>query len=191
MNELPILIVDDDTTFLRILEQSIKYHDLKVLTASSPEEAGQLMATQSFAYAILDLNLNGQSGLNLLQTLLSHHPDCKVLILTGYASVATAVEAMRIGAYDYLCKPASVKEILNALGLEESNLLEPEEEVCSGRNENVEQDGFNAMSVKRLEWEHIQKVLMEHDGNISLTAQALNMHRRTLQRKLQKRPVEK
>jgi len=194
MNALPILAVDDDATFLRILQQSIEYHDLKVHIAISPEAATKLIKEQPFGYAILDLNLNGQSGLNLLQTLLATQPNCQVLILTGYASVATAVEAMRLGASDYLCKPASVDDILKSLGLLKTPPLMSDSETPDDLNTKQQthpQDDFNAMSVKRLEWEHIQKVLVEHDGNITLTAQALNMHRRTLQRKLQKRPVEK
>lgn len=177
-----ILAVDDDATFLRILQQSMHHEQYNLQTAQSPEEAMSLLKNTAFAYAILDLNLQGQSGLNLLQALLDIQPNCKVLILTGYASVATAVEAMRLGAYHYLCKPASVEDIVKALDLDEP--------IATNANE-IDTDYYNAMSVKRLEWEHIQKVLLEHDGNISATAQALNMHRRTLQRKLQKRPVEK
>ncbi|WP_319381146.1 response regulator transcription factor [Thiomicrorhabdus sp.] len=185
MNELdtPLLIVDDDPTFLRILQQAMKHHRIATVVAQSPQEAAPLLQSHHFRYAILDLNLDGQSGLNLMKALLEKHPECKVLILTGYASVATAVEAMRLGAVDYLCKPAKIGDILKALEFEQSPIEEalPDEEG----------DDFQPMSVKRLEWEHIQKTLIEHEGNISATAQALNMHRRTLQRKLQKRPVDK
>lgn len=184
----PILIVDDDETFLRVLKQTLINHQLTVVTASTPEEALGLIDREAFGFAILDLNLDGQSGLNLMKELLQLRPDCKVLILTGYASVATAVEAMRLGAMDYLCKPATVADILKSLQPENSDTIAEELKEMS---EEEGEDDFQPMSVKRLEWEHIQKVLVEHDGNISATAQALNMHRRTLQRKLQKRPVEK
>ncbi|PLA74140.1 two-component system response regulator [Hydrogenovibrio sp. SC-1] len=178
----PILLVDDDTTFLTILEQSLQQKGFNIYSATSPEKAKPLIATQPFDHAILDLNIDGESGLNLLTELLSEQPDCQVLILTGYASVATAVEAMRLGAMDYLCKPASIQEIMQSLQLIETTEQETKSE---------EAPQFEPMSVKRMEWEHIQKVLIEHNGNISATAEALNMHRRTLQRKLQKRPVIK
>lgn len=184
----PILIVDDDETFLRVLKQTLVNQGLSVVAASSPEEALSIIDKETFLYAILDLNLDGQSGLNLMKELLKQQPDCKVLILTGYASVATAVEAMRLGAMDYLCKPASVADILKALQGEGGEATELDD---TNTAIEEEEDEFQPMSVKRLEWEHIQKVLVEHDGNISATAQALNMHRRTLQRKLQKRPVDK
>ena len=180
-----ILAVDDDGTFLRILQQAFLNEAIQLDTANTPEQAEQKLQQQTYQYAILDLNLEGQSGLNLLKTLLSLQPHCQVLILTGYASVATAVEAMRLGAIDYLCKPASVEDILKALRFNSQPAeLTPE-------SPETESQDFTPMSVKRLEWEHIQKVLIENDGNITLTAAALNMHRRTLQRKLQKRPVDK
>ncbi|BBP43349.1 response regulator transcription factor [Thiosulfativibrio zosterae] len=184
-----ILAVDDDATFLRILQQAFLNQSITLDTAHSPQEAEAKIQQNTYGYAILDLNLEGQSGLNLLKYLLEQLPDCQVLILTGYASVATAVEAMRLGALDYLCKPASIDDILKALRFAkpDSANSEPTEEQPEADNP---QD-FVPMSVKRLEWEHIQKTLTEHDGNITLTAAALNMHRRTLQRKLQKRPVEK
>lgn len=182
MTTNPILLVDDDTTFLTILSQSFQQQGFEILSATSPDDAKPLISSQAFDYAVLDLNIDGESGLNLLTELIEQQPDCKVLILTGYASVATAVEAMRLGAMDYLCKPASIQEIIQSLQLiEETTVDEKKEDPVP----------FEPMSVKRMEWEHIQKVLIEHNGNISATAEALNMHRRTLQRKLQKRPVIK
>ncbi|MBD3822557.1 MAG: response regulator [Thiotrichales bacterium] len=183
----PILIVDDDETFLRVLQQALKHADVPAVSARTPDDALAVIREQTFEYAVLDLNIDGHSGLNLMKELLQLQPDCQVLILTGYASVASAVEAMRLGAMDYLCKPASVSDIIKALKLEAS------EETVLEQNDadNEASEDFQPMSIKRLEWEHIQKVLVEHDGNVSATAQALNMHRRTLQRKLQKRPVEK
>ncbi|WP_040727269.1 response regulator transcription factor [Thiomicrorhabdus sp. Kp2] len=174
-----VLLVDDDDVFLSLLKRTLEREGWRVFCALNSEQVFEKTKEHSFDYAILDLNLDGQSGLNLMQSLLAEQPKCEVLILTGYASVATAVEAMRLGAKDYLCKPATAQQIINIFSGEKVETKEPETEE------------FQPMSVKRLEWEHIQKVLLENDGNISLTAEALNMHRRTLQRKLQKRPVEK
>lgn len=184
----PILVVDDDATFLRILGNALQQQQIETLLAESPEAASQIYQAHKIEYAILDLNIDGQSGLQVLQDLLQQQPDCRALILTGYASITTAVEAMRLGAIDYLCKPASVQDILKKL-----TTLEPatkQEKETENRPLNPSEDDFQAMSVRRMEWEHIQKVLAENDGNISATAKALNMHRRTLQRKLQKRPVQ-
>ena len=121
--------------------------------------------------------MEGDSGLVLLPKLLELDPEMRVVILTGYSSIATAVEAIKRGACNYLCKPADADDVLAALSAEHADLdsLVPE----------------NPMSVDRLQWEHIQRVLTEHAGNISATARALGMHRRTLQRKLQKRPVRR
>lgn len=174
-----VLFVDDDEVFLSILTKTLQLEGWTIFEASHSQQALKHLTEQRFDYAILDLNLDGQSGLNLMQQLLIEQAECEVLILTGYASVATAVEAMRLGAKNYLCKPATAKQIIDIFAREKPQVLE----------EQVED--FQPMSVKRLEWEHIQKVLLENNGNISLTAEALNMHRRTLQRKLQKRPVEK
>ena len=112
----------------------------------------------------------------MVKHLVIQRQDISIVVLTGYASIATAVEAIKLGASQYLTKPAEVEEIIEAFG-----------KTCG--NDNVE-TATNPMSVKRLEWEHLQKVLHEHDGNISAAARAMNMHRRTLQRKLQKKPVK-
>jgi two-component system response regulator RegA len=124
---------------------------------------------------VVDLRLATDSGLRLIPPLIAAHPGIRILLLTGYASIATAVEAIKLGAVHYLPKPAGVDDILQALGRSEGDPDAPAPE--------------EPMSVDRLEWEHIQKVLAENDGNLSATARALKMHRRTLQRKLAKRPV--
>jgi two-component system response regulator RegA len=119
---------------------------------------------------VLDLNLAGESGLQLLPELLEHNSELDILVLTGYGSIATAVEAMRRGAANYLCKPVTVNQLMNGFEpLDAPPELRPE-----------------PPSVEEMEWEHIQRVLNANDGNISATARSLNMHRRTLQRKLQK-----
>jgi two-component system response regulator RegA len=127
-------------------------------------------------YAVIDLRIGYESGLELVQKLISLDINTQIVMLTGFASIATAVEAIKLGAKHYLTKPANADEILQALNKDSGDS-------SVAINENP-------LSVKRLEWEHLQKVLMEHDGNISAAARALNMHRRTLQRKLDKRPVK-
>jgi len=172
-----LLLVDDDPTFTRVMARAMSRRGLQVSIAGSAEE-GLALAKQDIPdYAVLDLKMEGDSGLVLLPKLLELDPEMRVLILTGYSSIATAVEAIKRGACNYLCKPADADDVLAALLSQHSDLdsLVPE----------------NPMSVDRLQWEHIQRVLSEHDGNISATARALGMHRRTLQRKLQKRPVRR
>lgn len=169
-----ILLVDDDETFLHVLSRALERRDFSVLSTPSPDEAVALAEKYKPGQAVLDLNLGHTTGLQLLPELLQRSPQTRTLILTGYSSIATAVEAIKLGAVNYLCKPATADDILHAL-------------------ENT--DGAPAVpstppSVDRLEWEHIQRVLADNNGNVSATARALGMHRRTLQRKLKKRPVK-
>ncbi|PIE25001.1 MAG: two-component system response regulator [Neptuniibacter caesariensis] len=171
------LIVDDDPAFTRVLARAMIRRDFEVQVARSTKEAANLIAQWLPDYATVDLKMEGDSGLTLIPQLRSANPEMKILMLTGYASIATAVAAIKLGATQYLPKPADADEILNAL-----HKIEADTEV-----EVAEQP----MSVGRLEWEHIQKVLNEHEGNISATARALGMHRRTLQRKLAKHPVRR
>lgn len=176
MNER-FLIVDDDPAFTRVLSRAMTRREYEVQVARSAEEAEQLIENWVPDLATVDLKMDGNSGLSLIPKLRQSNPAMKILMLTGYASIATAVEAIKLGATQYLPKPADAEQILTAL-----NKVEADTEV-----EVTEQP----MSVNRLEWEHIQKVLKEHEGNISATARALGMHRRTLQRKLSKRPVKR
>lgn len=172
---LRFLIVDDDEMFTRVLSRAIKRRGFETCVAGSAEQALQQLETFTPDFATLDLKMDGASGISLIPTLVKQNPDMKILILTGYASISTAVEAIKLGATDYLAKPADADQILAKLQHSEPD---PDIEIAD-----------KPMSVGRLEWEHIQKVLTEHDGNVSATARALGMHRRTLQRKLQKRPV--
>ncbi|MDX1399105.1 MAG: response regulator transcription factor [Oceanospirillum sp.] len=169
------LIVDDDPVFSQVMSRSLTRRGYTTVVADSAEAALPLIEQHKPCLASLDLKMEGDTGLNLLPRLLQIVPDCKVVILTGYSSIATAVEAIKLGAVNYLPKPADTDEILAALKQTDAN---PEQEIAE-----------KPMSVNRLTWEHIQKVLTENDGNISATARQLGMHRRTLQRKLQKRPV--
>ncbi len=127
-------------------------------------------------YAVVDLNMPGPSGLELVSKLHEINSDTNIIVLTGYASIATAVESIKLGATHYLTKPADADEIVAAFHRQQGDSEMPLAE--------------RPISVNRLEWEHIQKVLAECDGNVSKTARQLNMHRRTLQRKLKKRPVK-
>ncbi|MDX1490674.1 MAG: response regulator transcription factor [Pseudohongiellaceae bacterium] len=172
-----MLVVEDDEVFARVVSRAMSRRDFRVTLAANLDEARAAIHVDDFDYAILDLNLGGHSSLALIPELKSLHPNCQILVLTGYASIATAVEAIKLGADNYLAKPADAEEILHA--------LIPDGTEGAQTNTDIQEP----MSVKRLEWEHIQKVLKENDGNISETARQLKMHRRTLQRKLQKRPV--
>lgn len=169
-----LLLVDDDEVFRQVLGAALRRRGLQVASAASIGEALDWVAEQDWDWAVVDLKLPDGSGLEVVERL---HASCspRTLVLTGYASIATAVEAVKLGALDYLPKPATVNQILAALSQQEAS---PRAEVSS-----------QPPSLERLEWEHIQRVLQAHDGNISATARALNMHRRTLQRKLAKRPV--
>lgn len=184
----PFLVIDDDPVFAGALARALARRGYVVQTAANGRQAMALAAQTDFAYITLDLHLSApaegggtapaESGLHLVAPLRAALPQARILVLTGYASIATAVAAVKQGADDYLAKPANVDSILSAL--------------TSGVSEGVAQAAMEEpmpLSVARLEWEHIQRVLSEHGGNISATARALNMHRRTLQRKLGKRPV--
>ncbi len=170
------LLVDDDDVFTQVLSRALQRRGLECACAQNTEEALQLAEQGSFSKAIIDLKMEGPSGLTLIPALKKQQPDLDIVMLTGYSSVATAVEAVKLGAINYLCKPSSTEDILAAFESIEGDIAIdiPEQRP----------------SVDRLEWEHIQKVLAEQDGNISATARALGMHRRTLQRKLNKRPVK-
>jgi two-component system response regulator RegA len=170
-----LLLVDDDPTLRTVLARALARRGFAVRTAASGEEALALARERIPNCAVVDLKMSGMSGLALVPELKALNPDMRLLMLTGYASIATAVEAIKLGATHYLAKPADADEIVAALGR------------CAGDAAlSVEAE---PLSVDRLEWEHIQKVLAEHEGNISATARALKMHRRTLQRKLGKKPV--
>ena len=212
-----VLVVDDDEIFNQVMARSLRRKGYEAITASSVTKAKTLLTRFVPDMAIVDLKIPGTSGLQLIPELKAFNQNMSIVVLTGYASIATAVEAIRQGARDYLCKPASTQEILLAL---------------SGQTKPLEQQDIpdTPMSVNRLEWEYIpiafqdatllsafahpdhllfvgsrgfallspssilksngyiQKVLQENSGNISATARSLGMHRRTLQRKLAKCP---
>lgn len=175
-NDRHFLIVEDDEAFSSALTKALEKKGFTVFNSNSIETAIQTANHCKPEYALVDLRLGNDSGLQVIPRLKKLNSNIKIVVLTGYASIATAVEAIKLGAIQYLTKPASSDEIYQAFFKPEGNAkqkLEP-----------------NPMSVKRLEWEHIQKVLNENEGNLSATARALGMHRRTLQRKLSKRPAK-
>ena len=169
-----LLLVDDDEDFLGVLAIAMRKRGFTVSFANSAEAAFELAKTDPPEFAVIDLKMSGNSGLVLVRQLSSLEAGTKIVVLTGYASIATAIEAIKLGATHYLAKPVDADEIVAAFDKKNGNA---EIELSS-----------NPLSVNRLEWEHIQRVLSEHDGNISATARSLNMHRRTLQRKLGKKP---
>lgn len=177
MSSHPYLLIDDNDAFASLLIRGFGRQGLELRWAQTGEQA--LQQSGPFEGIILDLNLGQESGLRLLPELLAHFPQTKILILTGYASISTAVNAIKMGATNYLPKPANVDSILRAL----------EGEVLAEETNDTE--GFETPSLKRITWEHIQYALDSHNGNISATARSLGMHRRTLQRMLNKRPVKK
>lgn len=147
-----------------------------VSLADSAESAYELAKNNPPELAVIDLKMSGNSGLVLVRQLASLNAGTRIVMLTGYASVATAIEAIKLGATHYLAKPVDADEIVRAF------------EKQSGNTEVTV--STNPLSVDRMEWEHIQRILQEHSGNISATARALNMHRRSLQRKLAKKPYK-
>jgi two-component system response regulator RegA len=171
-----VLIVDDDAMFCATLARSLERLGFEARYATDAEGALGLAQSMTFDRAIVDLRIGADSGLGLIRALLDTNGAMRIVILTGFASIATAVEAIKLGAVHYLTKPASAREIVAAFDRE------------AGRDE-VEPTA-DPMSVRRLEWEHLQKVLADHNGNISAAARALRMHRRSLQRKLQKTPAK-
>lgn len=172
------LLVDDDQALTAILTRALQRRGFTATAVHTAEQALHTCEQQTFDKAIVDLKLAESSGLQLVPQLLAVQPALGIVILTGYSSIATAVEAIKLGAQNYICKPADIDDILTAFST-----------APSASEHGV--DELTPPSVDRLEWEHIQRVLQEHDGNISATARALGMHRRTLQRKLYKRPVRK
>ncbi len=170
-----LLLVDDDATFCQVLAAAFERRGFAVSVAHTVD-AGLAAAAKDFPeYAVVDLKMPGPSGLELVKKLKQIDTHTKIVVLTGYASVATAVEAIKLGAIHYLAKPADADEILAAFQRDRGDAAAP---VTT-----------KPLPLSRLEWEHIQKVLTECGGNISETARRLGMHRRTLQRKLGKRPA--
>ena len=176
---ITVLVIDDDEVFCQLVHRGLEKHHYHVVTAHNEQEALTAARSSLADFILLDLRLGNDSGLQLIEPLLSIHADSQIIVMTGYASLATAVQAIKLGAFNYIAKPIDIPALINVL----ENPDNPE-----GHTQHDNMDP--PTSLKRLEWEHIQRVLQENDGNISATARQLNMHRRTLQRKLQKKPAE-
>lgn len=172
--EPSLLIVDDDITFCDVLAKAMTKRGFNVNCAHNIDDALENVEAITPEFAIIDLKLNNESGLTLVEKLKALDPGTRIVMLTGYASIATAVEAIKLGATHYLAKPVDADEIMKAF------------ERTTGDSDV--QISTNPLSVGRLEWEYIHRILTENNNNISVTARILNMHRRTLQRKLAKKP---
>ena len=173
-----LLVVEDDEAFARTLRRSLERRGYEVRAATTLDEVHALLTEWSPAYAVVDLKLAaGSSGLAAVQALHAHDASMLIVVLTGYASIATAVEAIKRGAHDYLAKPVDADAVVRALTEEDSD------------DETSAHAPDAPPPLKRLEWEHIQRVLTECEGNISEAARRLGMHRRTLARKLGKQRV--
>ena len=167
-----LLLVDDDEPFLRRLARAMEKRGFAPETADTVAGARAIATARPPAYAVIDLRLGDGNGLDVVEVLREKRPDAKIVVLTGYGAIATAVAAVKIGATDYLSKPADANDVTNALVANGDELPPPPE---------------NPMSADRVRWEHIQRVYELCDRNVSETARRLSMHRRTLQRILAKR----
>lgn len=167
-----LLLVDDDEPFLRRLAKAMEKRGFSVETADCVAAGKAIATARPPAYAVVDLRLLDGNGLDVVEVLRERRPDSRIVVLTGYGAIATAVAAVKIGAIDYLSKPADATDVMNALLATGDDLPPPPE---------------NPMSADRVRWEHIQRVYELCDRNVSETARRLNMHRRTLQRILAKR----
>lgn len=172
-SEGAILVVDDDRAFCSTLAAALRRRRFSVVVAHDYDEALAEAVAWQPTRAVVDLRMPGRGGLELVAALCRNHDGIRVVVLTGYGSIATAVEAIKLGAVHYLTKPADVSDVLSAFDRDEPLLgVQPSEA---------------PMSLGEVEWEHLQQVLADCSGNISEAARRLGMHRRTLQRKLAKR----
>jgi two-component system, response regulator RegA len=172
---LRLLLVDDDPVFSSVLAKALRKRGYKVSVARDCESAVATAGREPPECVVMDLRLPDGSGLSLIKVLLALDPRMRVVMLTGYASIATAIEAVKLGAFYYLAKPCNVEDIVAALSRDREASCTP---VCE-----------KPLSVHRLEWEYINRVLRGNNGNVTATARELRMDRRTLQRKLNKHPV--
>jgi two-component system response regulator RegA len=183
MSEQPIeetiLVLDDDEPFRQRLARALRDRGYEVMEAASLAECAGAIADGGFDRAVVDLRLGAASGLDAVAAIRQALPEASIVVLTGYGSIATALDAVRLGAAHYLTKPAAVDEILAAF---ERTQHDPE---------RAAQSSHEVPSLARVEWEHINRVLSDCDGNISEAARRLGMHRRSLQRKLAKFPVNR
>jgi len=172
-----ILIIEDDPTFGRRLAQSFERKGFRALAVTDGASGLSPLRSGDYDAVVVDLRLKGESGLSVVGAIKTQHPNLPVVVVTGYGSIATAKEALRIGAVDYLTKPVGAEQIAEALG------FGPSQPVLSEEVPEPE-----VPSLQRVEWEHLQRVLSDCGGNVSEAARRLGIERRTLQRKLSKYP---
>ena len=170
-----LLIIDDDEVFAQVLSRAMAKRFARVFVSNTVEQAVLSAQENKPDKIVLDLKIHQSSGLDIIEQLCEASPGVAIVVLTGYSSIATTVEAMKLGATNYLCKPVNADELILAFN----------DAAASALAEIPD----SPPTVSRLQWEHIQKILAQNNGNVSATARALGMHRRTLQRRLQKRPV--
>ncbi len=182
MSKKTVLLIDDDAVFTATLQRALIRQGVAVHSAADASSALALLEQCQPDGVLVDLRLGTDNGLQLLQSLRQRLPNARIVMLTGFGSIATAVDAIKRGADDYRVKPASLAELMTALALEVA-AAPAEAAVASGTEPEEE-----PLNLRQLSWEHIQRVLLENDSNISAAARALGMHRRTLQRKLAKAP---
>ncbi|MEO8698896.1 MAG: response regulator [Kofleriaceae bacterium] len=178
-----ILLVDDDEVYRNRLARAFVDRGYDVRTAQDYDTAVAAASAESPEFAVVDLKMPGKSGLELVKALVEIDPATKTVVLTGYGSIATAIDAVRLGATYYLSKPADADDIVGAFARGEAPPLDPPPPSAG--------DDYKAPSLARAEWEHINRVLSDAGGNISEAARRLGIHRRSLQRKLQKYPPAK
>lgn len=173
-----ILLVDDEIFFRERLGRAFEKREYQVFLADGYDEAMEIVRQEKPEMAVVDLRMPGKSGLDLIKDAIAIHPTMRIVVLTGYGSIATATDAVKLGAVSYLPKPADIDDIITAFSqTTDLDLPEPD-------------DKFQAPSLARMEWEHINRVLHDCKGNISAAAKKLGLHRRTLQRKLNKFPPD-
>lgn len=182
MPDKTLFYLEDDEALAVVTTRAFEKRGYLVTHISDVPSAETALQDSTFHYALLDLKLGQETSIHLIEALVAKSPGIKIVLLTGYASITTAVSAIKAGAIDYLTKPASVSQIITAFAGKSTEV-----ENADVQQEKINADGF---SLKRLEWENIQRVLAENNGNISATARQLKMHRRTLQRKLEKKPTK-
>ena len=177
---MKLLMIEDDEIFAKTLIRRLEKKQFDCLHVDNCNDA--LLSARRFRpdYILLDMKLNNESGLSIISPMRQVLPKCRIILLTGYASIATAVDAIKLGADDYLSKPIDSQTLLAALHSDTTN------SVSEPKTELIEEN--ETLSAEQAQWQHIQQALKFNDGNISATARQLSMHRRTLQRKLQKRP---
>lgn len=173
-----ILLVDDEAFFRERLGRAFEKREYEVFMAENYDQALEIVKKHHPDMAVVDLRMPGKSGIEVIKDALAEHPEMRIVVLTGYGSIATATEAVKLGAVSFLPKPSDIDDIINAF-MQNTELEIPEAE-----------EDFQAPSLARMEWEHINRVLHDCKGNISAAAKKLGLHRRTLQRKLNKFPPD-